>query len=194
VQYVVLDTELTSLDQRSNRLLSIGAIVMDGARIRVGEQFYRVVNPGVQLPAKGVLVHKLRAQDIEAGEPPAQALADLQQFIGDRVLVGHFVQIDLKALRKELGDEHHKLRNPAIDTARVHRWIVQNGPLSDDLVQQLEKVDLASLAGAYDLDFREAHNALDDAFVTARLWQKMLHKLEGRGVRTLSQVLKVARG
>ena len=193
VQYVVLDTELTSLDQRTNRLLSIGAIAMDGARIRMGEQFYRVVNPGVQLPAAGVLVHKLRSHEVEAGEPPARALADLQQFVGSRVLVGHFVEIDLKALRKELGDEQHRLNNPAIDTARVHRWIVQHGPLRDDLVQQLETIDLASLAAAYDLDFREAHNALDDAFVTARLWQKMLHRLEVMGLRTLGQLLKVAR-
>lgn len=62
VHYAVVDTELTSLDTRSNRLLSIGAITMDGTKIRFGEQFYRVVNPGVEVPAAGVLVHKLRPQ------------------------------------------------------------------------------------------------------------------------------------
>ncbi len=74
LRYAVLDTELTSLDSRSNRLLSIGAITMEGTKIRLGEQFYRVVNPGVTVPAQGVLIHKLRPNDVESGEPPAQAL------------------------------------------------------------------------------------------------------------------------
>jgi DNA polymerase III alpha subunit (gram-positive type) len=50
LRYVVLDTELTSLDSRSNRLLSIGAIAMDGPKIRLKEQFYRIVDPRVPIP------------------------------------------------------------------------------------------------------------------------------------------------
>jgi DNA polymerase-3 subunit epsilon len=192
LRFAVLDTELTSLDSRSNRLLSIGAIGMDGARIRVGDQFYRVVNPGVSVPAESVLIHKLRPNDVESGEPPAQALAALQQFIGDRVLVGHFVNIDLKALRKELGDNGHKLNNPAIDTARVHRWLLQSGPCRDDLIELLENLDLASVARFCNVEFHEAHHALDDAFVTARLWQKMLHRLEAMKVQTLNKLLRIA--
>jgi len=40
VPFAVVDTELTSLDTRTNRLLSIGAIAMDGSKIRMAEQFY----------------------------------------------------------------------------------------------------------------------------------------------------------
>src|SRR6516162_5525395 len=64
LRYAVVDTELTSLDSRSNRLLSIGAITMEGTKIRLGEQFYRVVNPGVTVPAQSVLIHKLRPNDV----------------------------------------------------------------------------------------------------------------------------------
>src|SRR5215469_575876 len=109
LRYAVLDTELTSLDSRSNRLLSIGAIAMDGSKIRMAEQFYRVVNPGVAVPAQSVLIHKLRPTDVERGVAPQQALAELQQFVEGRVLVAHFVHIDLKVLRKELGDQQHEL-------------------------------------------------------------------------------------
>ena len=169
LRYAVFDTELTSLDTRSNRPLSIGAITMDGTGIRVGKQFYRVVNPGVTVPAQSILVHKLRPNDVESGEPPAQALADLQEFVTVKVLAGHFVNVDLKALRKELGDSAHRLSNPAIDTARVHEWILRQGPYREDLEQQLANISLAALAKVYHLDFHEAHRALDDAFVTARL-------------------------
>ena len=190
-RYVILDTELTSLDTRSNRLLSVGAIAMRGPKILLGEQFYRVVNPGVTVPAKGVLIHKLRPADVENGLAPAEVLNELQMFIEDAVLVGHFAEIDVKVLRKELAVSGRELRNPAICTARVHRWIVEKQRYSEDQFHKLEHLDLASLAKIYDLEICEAHHALDDAFVTARLWQKMMPTLDAMGIRTLSKLLKV---
>src|SRR5438270_11899962 len=99
LRYVVLDTELTSLDDKTNRLLSVGAIAMNGARVMLGEQFYRVVNPGVAVPAQSVVIHKLRPADVENGEPPEKVIAELQSFVAGSILVGHFAEIDIKALR-----------------------------------------------------------------------------------------------
>ena len=88
-----------------------------------------------------------------------------------------FVQIDVSVLRKELRHQQYELNNLAIDTARAHRWILQNGPYLEDLEQRMANVSLASLALIYDLDFGEADHALHDAFLTARLWQKLMPKL-----------------
>ncbi|MBZ5725670.1 MAG: 3'-5' exonuclease [Acidobacteriia bacterium] len=193
LRYVVLDTELTSLDRRRNRLLSIGAIAMDGASIRLNEQFYRVVNPGVAVPGAGVLIHGLRPCDVENGEPMAQVLEELRSFLQGAVLVGHFVAIDLNVLRKEIGGAGHSLDNPAIDTARVHRWILRHTEHSESLGHQLETLDLPTVAASYHLDFEQAHHALDDAFLTARLWQKMIHTLQAMNTGTLGAVLRFAR-
>jgi DNA polymerase-3 subunit epsilon len=193
LRYAVIDTELTSLDSRKNRLLSIGAIAMDGMKIRVGDPFYRVVNPGVEVPVESIKVHKLRPNDVEQGVAPAVAITDLREFVAGRVLVGHFFHIDLKALCKELGDLQLELLNPAICTARVHRWIVQNGPVREDFVQEQERIDLETLAKAYDLEFHEAHHALEDAFLTARLWQKQMAKLQVMGVKDLGGLLKIGK-
>ncbi|HEY4931627.1 MAG TPA: 3'-5' exonuclease, partial [Terriglobales bacterium] len=124
---------------------------------------------------------------------PEVALAELREFIEGRVLVGHFVHIDMKALRKELGDQQHELTNPAIDTAKAHRWILQNSPWREDLEQQMANISLAALAGIYNLEFHEAHHALDDAFVTARLWQKQISRLEDLKICSLGDVLRVAK-
>jgi DNA polymerase III subunit epsilon len=191
VRYAVLDTEFTSRDQRSNRLLSVGAVTMDGARIRMGDQFYRVLNPGVDVPASTVVVHQLRPSDIEQGEPPLQVLAELRDYVAGAVLVGHFIKMDLDLLRKELRATEHSLDSPVVDTACVHRWLLRKGQYTEDLFYRLENVDLASLAKIYNIEFREAHHALDDAFVTARLWQKLIYQLEAQGVRTLADLLKI---
>jgi len=192
VRYVVLDTEMTSLDRRSNRLLSIGAIAMDGAKIRIGEQFYRVVNPGVPVPAETVVIHRLRSEDVEGGVPCAKALDDLCQFLQGAVLVGHFVGLDLKLLRKEMDATGHKLNNPAVDTARVQQWLLRHGHYSEDLHIQLEKMDLTTLANYYGIEVHDAHHALDDAFLTARLWQVMMRKAQAQGVHNLGELLRIA--
>lgn len=192
VRYVVLDTEMTSLDRRSNRLLSIGAIAMDGAKIRIGEQFYRVVNPGVPVPAETVVIHRLRSEDVEGGEACVTALQDLCRFAQGAVLVGHFVELDLKLLRKEMDGTGQKLDNPAVDTARVHQWILRHGRYSEDLHVQLEKLDLPTLAKCYNLEVQDAHHALDDAFLTARVWQVMMHRAQAQGMRNLGELLRVA--
>ena len=190
VRYVVLDTELTSLDKRSNRLLSVGAIAMDGAKIRLGEQFYRVVNPGVPVPAETVVIHKLRSEDVEGGEPLAGTLEELRKFVEGAVLVGHCVDIDRKILWKELGNRQD-FDNPAVDTARVHHWILRHGPYSEELPMQLERLDLATVAKFYGLDSHDAHHALSDAFHTAKLWQKMIHNLQSKGVGRIGELLKI---
>jgi len=191
VRYVVLDTELTSLDNRTNRLLSVGAIAMNGARILMGEQFYRVANPGVVVPEQSIVIHKLRPADIQNGEPMGKVLADLQGFIAGAVLVGHFAEIDMKVLRKELAALGSELANPALCTARIQRWIVQKQRYSEDQFHRLEQVNLAALAKLYKIEVAEAHHALDDAFVTARLWQKMTYEVEKLGVTTIGQLLKI---
>ena len=59
--------------------------------------------------------------------------------------------VDLKALRKELGGSSQRLTNPAINTARVHCWILRHGPYREDLEQQLGNISLAALAKLYHL-------------------------------------------
>ena len=60
-------------------------------------------------------------------------------------------------------------------------------------MQQMENVSLANLANMYNLECREAHHALEDAFVTAQLWQKLLAKLEAMKIANLGDLLRIAR-
>jgi DNA polymerase-3 subunit epsilon len=194
LRYVVVDTELTSLDTRSNRVLSIGAIAMDGARIQLGEQFYRVVNPGVPVPPETVVIHGLRPVDVMEGKSPEQAVAEFLEFATGAALVGHFLGTDLAALRKEMPESCRGLQNPAIDTARVQRWLDQRrAAYQEDRGHHVESCDLASLVKRYGLEPVEAHHALHDAFVTAQLWQRQMHDLDTIGVTTLGELMRVGK-
>lgn len=190
VRFVVLDTELTSLEKRTNRLLSIGAIGMRGSSILLGEQFYRVVNPNAAIPADTVVIHQIRAQDVQSAAHTSAILEEFCKFVAGAVLVAHCAAIDLHALRKEMTATLHDLSNQAIDTARIHQWLLRREPHSEDLPLRLEKIDLPSLVRHYELEGHHAHHALSDAFITARLWQKMLVRLQTHGVN-LKKLLKI---
>ena len=94
--------------------------------------------------------------------------------------MGHLVRIEGKILRKEMTRTGHKLDHPAVDTSRVHHRILRHGPYSEDLLQ-LEKLDLPTLPKFYRVDVHDAHHAPSDAFLTARVWQKMLYALQKKG-------------
>lgn len=191
LRYVALDTELTSLEHRTNRLLSVGAIGMEGASILLGEQFYRMVNPEIEIPAESVVIHRIRSEDVKGAEKISKTFDELSQFIRGAVLVGHFAHIDLKILRKEMAETGHSLENPVIDTARVHQWLLRQGRYSEDLALQLEKLDLETVGKFFGLNSQNAHHALADAFLTAQLWQKMLVTLQKKGVGNLRKLLKI---
>jgi DNA polymerase III subunit epsilon len=193
VRYVVLDTELTSLDKRTNRLLSVGAIAMQGARIAVGEQFYRVVNPGVHIPAESIVVHGLRPEEVAQGESPESVLAELRVLAEGAVIVGHFVRIDADVLRKELRALGHSLPITAIDTARAYHWLKLQQSLGEGHDHVNVALDLASVAHDLGIQVDDAHHALIDAYVTAQVWQRMIPQLEAAGVSTLGRALRIAR-
>ncbi len=193
LRYVVIDTELTSLDARTNRMLSLGAIAMDGIRIQLADQRYLVVNPGVPVPAETVVIHGLRPADVASGQSPQHAAEELLKFAEDAVLVGHFVGIDIRVLKKELNGSG-KLEHVAIDTARVQLWLDRRlRGYQEDRGHQVERIDLASLAKRYGLEVRETQHALYDAYLTAQLWQRQLAQLEATGVRTLRKLARIGR-
>src|SRR4051794_34335887 len=188
-RFVVIDTELTSLDTRVNRMLSVGAIAMDGPRIRLAEQFYRVLNPGVEVPERTILVHGLRPADVAHGEDPVKVVSELAEFLKGAVLVGHFIAIDMAALKKEFKGAAREFGNIAVDSAKVHRWLELKrrtfGEATDD---RHEALDLPTVAQHYNVSIGDSHHALADAFVTAQLWQRLLDRLESAGVKRIGDL------
>lgn len=193
--YVVFDSELTGLQPKKDSIVSLGALRMKGGRISFGDCFYRVVEPRTKLTGKSVVIHGITPS--EATECPSIGvlLPEFLDFCGNRVLVGHFISIDIDFINVEMKRLYgFGMQNPAVDTARLYNWMrrkeeavcAYHGGLSED-------IDLFSVAKRYDVPVGKAHNALDDAFVTAQLFQRFITALPQAGVKTVKDLLKTAR-
>jgi len=99
-ELIALDCETTGLDPRRDEILSIAAIPILGRRILCARRLVLTVRPERAPAASSVLVHRLRPMDVAAGEPMAEALPKLLDFIGSRPLVGYFIAFDVRILSR----------------------------------------------------------------------------------------------
>ncbi|MBI4788363.1 MAG: 3'-5' exonuclease [Chloroflexi bacterium] len=196
-RYVVIDTELTGLNRRHDAVIALGAIRMQGPRILMGQTFYTLVNPERKLDPDNVLVHRIRPSELTHQPTIDIALRRLQEFVGDDVLVGHFVQLDRSFLNRDMQRYlGQPLQNPQVDTCQVSQWMdeQQRGLYSARRAYGVELSDynLFALAERYHIHVQDAHHALYDAFLTARLWQRFLADLPALGVSRLGDALAIA--
>jgi len=193
--FVAFDTELTGLDFKQDSIISLGAVKLRGATILPGKTFYRLVKPECELKHKSVVVHELTHTDLECAEDLLEVLGDFVTFIGDAVLIGHFVHIDLNFVNKPLQEEFGvSLQNPALDTSTLHDWLYDNdSQFARHYKGMTMKSDLFSMAKKYSVDGGKSHNAFSDAYITAQLFQRFVPFLPGCGIKTLKELLKVAR-
>src|SRR5574337_1308459 len=100
--YVAIDTELTGLDEKKDSIVSLGGIKMTGGRIELGSTLDRLVSPRTELRADTVVIHEITPSDVQAEPGIDAAMDEFLSFIGSRILVGHFISIDLEFLNREM--------------------------------------------------------------------------------------------
>jgi DNA polymerase-3 subunit epsilon len=192
---VVFDTELSGLDVRKDFIVSIGAIKMTGGTINISREFNRLIRPEGEMTKKSVEIHGITPGELEGKESLDAVLPDFLEFIKDSVLVGHFLNIDLKFMNMALKKKNnYKLANLALDTHTIHEWLYENGvEFKKHYHGGSTKTDLFSVSQRYGITVDTAHDALNDAFVTAQLFQRFLHFLHADGMHTVNDLLDIGR-
>ncbi len=191
--FVVFDTELSGLDAKKDFIVSIGAVKMTGGIIHTGKEFYRLIRPSGEMSKKSVEIHGITPGELRQKESLESVLPDFLEFIKYSVVVGHFVNIDLEFVGTAIKNIYKtKLLNPAIDTHAVHEWLYENGAAFKKHYRgAATETDLFSISRRYGISVDTLHNALNDAFITAQLFQRFLCFLRDDGVLTLGDLMDI---
>jgi DNA polymerase-3 subunit epsilon len=194
-RYVVMDTELTGLDVKKDSIVSVGAVSMQGGRILLGETFYEMVSPETLMCSASIVVHGITPSDVANKPDISVVLEDFLKFCSGAIVVGHFLSLDLGFLNKEMKRlRDRKFPQPVADTLQVHNWMQDNSRGARGQYDAYEEnKDLFSMAKRYHIPVSAAHNALMDAFITAQLFQRFLSSLPALGVRTVKDLLQIAK-
>lgn len=192
-RYVVIDTELTGFNDKKDAIVSIGGIKMIGKRIELNKTFYDIVNPRSDLTRESVIIHGITPSEAKDGRSLETVIIEFLDFLGDDIIVGHFLSLDMRFINKELKHVLNRtVKNPMLDTWLIYDWIEKQylKTVGYDEILSDEK-NLYSLAKKYNLHVPELHNALSDAFVTAQLFQRLLIQLQAMGILTTKKLLKI---
>lgn len=190
--FVVLDTELTGLDEKTDSIVSVGAVRMTGGSIRAGETFYRLTRPKAALTRASVVIHGITPSDVMEEGRIEDVLADLVEFVGGDVIVGHCVSIDMEFIGREMNKHMGKgLDNPAIDTLSLYGWAKKRGVMPEGGKSGPPDYRIYAIAGLLGVPVNGAHNALMDAYITAQVFQRFMPLLAQGGITQLDDLLKI---
>jgi len=162
--YVAFDLETTGLFQRNDRIIEIGAVtVVDG---NITREFQTLVHADKPITKAAQKIHGITGEML-AGQPSAkEALDAFQQFIGNSTLLTHNADFDMGFLGYEYSRIGQGLPNRHICTLK----------LSQKLYPWLPDYRLGTVAKhilGVEIATGRFHRALDDARLTARIWQKI---------------------
>ncbi len=190
--FVVIDTELTGLNERKDSIVSVGAVRMCGGTISLGDSFYRLVKPRTALTRESVIIHGIMPSDVEEQEAGTAVLTELLQFCSSAILVGHYVLIDLAFIDRELRNQPGRLRDtPVIDTAELYSWMTGRRLLQKCMKDAPARPDLYRLAQCLDIPLSGSHHAMSDAFITAQVFQRFLPLLAQEGISTVGDLIRI---
>jgi DNA polymerase-3 subunit epsilon len=175
---LVLDTETTGLDTTRDRIVSIGAVRVHGARIFRSTAIDRLVNPGKGIPPQSTAVHGITNAMVADQPDIAATLPELLEHLKGTVVVGHNIPFDLALLRRAA--EQCKLPWPDPPFIDI---ILLAGALDPEATD----LNLDTMAKRMGVNIAGRHTALGDALVTAELYVRLLPQLAREGVHSLGE-------
>ena len=161
-RWVVLDLETTGLNLSKDRVLSIGAVVIEDGAIDFSQQFERTLQCAELKLGPSVLIHGLGPSAIAAGSDPAEALLEFMEFVGDSPVLAFHAPFDQHMLGRALKDHlGYKLQHAFLDVADIAPMLCPQA--------NIREAGLDEWIDWFKLEVFERHNASADALATAEL-------------------------
>lgn len=163
---IVLDTETTGLDVRSDRIIEIGCIELEN-HIPTGNTFHTYVNPKCQIAEAAIEVHGI-TQDFLVDKPEFSHIADdLNRFLASDPLIIHNAAFDLGFLNAEFDRIGYGKLPPgrSVDTLMIARRKFPGAQNSLDGLCRRFNIDNSS---------RTFHGALLDAELLADVYLELV--------------------
>jgi DNA polymerase-3 subunit epsilon len=161
-RFVVVDVETTGLDLNSDRLIAIGACVVENGRVTLADSFEIVLRQNKVSSKDNILIHGIGGEAQREGLEPTDALLRFLDFLGKSPLVAFHVTFDQtmikRAMREYLGFE---FKHAWVDLAYVMPGLLP------EYARRYRALD--DWSGHFKINNFARHSALADALATAQL-------------------------
>ncbi|MFE3848788.1 PolC-type DNA polymerase III [Flavobacterium sp. LB3P45] len=183
-RFVILDTETTGFDYTADRILCIGAVVLQNNTISIPDSFEVYIQQDHYDKATAK-IHGILKDFALDRLTELEALQQFLVFLGDSIIIAHHTIFDITMINKALERNGlPKLTNKTLDTAFLYKKTL----LKSYIIQRKETYSLDELADKFDISKEDRHTAMGDAYITAIAFLKILTKLKEKKDKTLNQL------
>ena len=185
-RFVVLDTETTGFDYENDRMLCIGALVLQNGIINVQDSFEIYLEQD-HYDKSTAQIHGILKDLLVKRPTELEALQQFLDFLGDSIIIAHHTIFDVTMINKALernGLPH--LTNKTLDTAYLYKKTL----IQSHLFERKDHYTLDHLADKFDISKKDRHTALGDAYITAIAFLKIVKKLKEKKEINLNQLFK----
>lgn len=170
-EVVVYDCETTGLNPKKDDIISIGAVKIKGNRILTDEAMHIYIQQDREINHKSITIHQIRNCDLDKAIPLQEAIEQFLHYIGNRTLVGYYLEFDVAMINKYVKPMYGiTLPNKKEEVSAIYYdkkiATIPQGHVDLRFDTILKELDLPKL---------NAHDALNDAVMTAMIYLKLQH-------------------
>lgn len=185
-RFVVLDTETTGFDYTNDRILCIGALVLQNNIIAVQNSFEVYIKQD-HYNGSTARIHGILKDFILKRPSESEALEQFLDFLRDAVIIAHHAGFDITMINRALErNGMPELKNKTLDTGVLYKKTL----IKSHLFERKDHYTLDDLADKFDISKKDRHTALGDAYITAIAFLKIIKKLREKKEINLNQLFK----
>ena len=185
-RFVVLDTETTGFDYTNDRILCIGALVLQNNIISVQDSFEVYVEQD-HYDESTAQIHGILKDFVVKRPSELEALQQFLAYLGDSIIIAHHANFDITMINRALERNGlPELKNKALDTGILYKKTL----IKSHLFERKDHYTLDDLADKFDISKKDRHTALGDAYITAIAFLKIIKKLREKKQTSLNQLFK----
>jgi DNA polymerase-3 subunit epsilon len=185
VRFVALDSETTGLNPLTDRIITIGAVAVQGGDIVLEDSFEALLR--VERNSAAVTVHGITREQARGGVDEPEALRLFLDYLQDGVIVGHHIDHDISTLNAAY--QRHwgfDLANRSLDTMDLTLHLEHSGAFPER--ERIREFTLDSLCELFGVIPHDRHTAGGDAFITAQIFLRLLRLASRHGRNLLGSI------
>jgi len=168
-EIVVFDCETTGLKPKVDDIISIGAVKIKGNKILTNEAIHIFVKQKKQISHESITIHQIRHCDLDEAIDIEEAMKIFLHYIGSRKLAGYYLEFDVAMIDKYIKPMFGiTLPNKKEEVSAIYYdkkiATIPQGHIDLRFDTILNELNLPSL---------QAHDALNDAVMTAMMYLKL---------------------
>ncbi|SDL63059.1 3'-5' exonuclease [Sediminibacillus halophilus] len=177
--FTIFDLETTGLiPEIGHEIISIGAIQLTGNKFCRTEKFHQIIKPVRPVSRRIKNLTGIDKHELVNASPFIDAFSNFLQYSSGTILVAHPAKFDIRFLQSMI--KRWKLpayRPYVLDSQLMAKWLLpQVNHQLDPLIRHLG------------IERLERHHALNDAIMTAELFEYLLKEARKQGISTYQEL------